>query len=100
MTIGKKLYLGFSAVLAVMFILSLINLATVMREYHARDTVRTTQQDVRAIGDVRSAIMANRLSLGSYLLSGDLREEDKTSKGIRTLQNLLKRSELNTPDVL
>src|SRR5215469_1942621 len=100
MTIGKKLFVGFGAVLAIMFMLSLINLVTVMREYRARDTVRATQQDVRALGDVRSAMMANQLSLGSYLLSGDLREEDKTNKGIIALQNLLKQSELNTSDVL
>jgi methyl-accepting chemotaxis protein len=100
MTIGKKLYVGFGAVLAIMLILSLMNLVTVMREYRARDTVRATQQDVRAIGDVRSGMMANRLALGSYLLSGDLREEEKTNKGISALQNLLKQSELNTSDGL
>ena len=100
MTISKKLYMGFTAVLAIMLFLLLINLFTVKREYAARDTVRATLQDVRAIENVRYHMMENRLFLGSYLLSGDLREEEKTNRGINALQDLLKRSELKTTDVL
>ena len=39
MTIGKKLYLGFGAILAIMLVLFVINIITVRREYSAQDTV-------------------------------------------------------------
>jgi methyl-accepting chemotaxis protein len=100
MTIGKKLYAGFGAVLAIMLILFLINLITVKREYSARDTVRATLEDVRDIAAVRYQMMSNRLFLGSYLLSGDLRDEDKTNRGINALQDLLKQSQGRTADPL
>src|SRR2546422_795218 len=37
--------------------------------------------------------MQNRLNLGSFLLSGDPRDEEKTNKGISELSDLLKRKE-------
>jgi methyl-accepting chemotaxis protein len=93
MTIGKKLYLGFGAILAIILILFMINIATVTREKSARNTASSTQEDVTAIDKVRYQVMENRLYLGNYLLSGDLRDEDKTNKGISDLQQLLKTGE-------
>jgi methyl-accepting chemotaxis protein len=90
MTIGKKLYLGFGAVLAIMLVLFIINIFTVRREYSARATVASTLSDVKAIETVRFQMMENRLYLGNYLLSGDLRDEDKTNKGVSDLASLLK----------
>src|ERR1700675_2912254 len=90
MTIGKKLYSGFGAVLAIMLVLFIINIFTVRREYSARATVASTLADVRAIESVRFQMMENRLFLGNYLLSGDLRDEDKTNKGVSDLSSLLK----------
>jgi len=98
MTIGKKLYVGFGAVLAVMLVLFLINVITVAREYSARGTVTSLLGDVQAIESVRYQLMENRLFLGSYLLSGDLRDEDKTNKGINDLQDALKLSEAKATD--
>ena len=40
MTIGKKLYLGFGAILAIMLVLFIVNVFTVRREYSARAAVR------------------------------------------------------------
>ena len=51
---------------------------------------KSTLADVQTIENVRYKMIENRLSLGNYLLSGDLRDEDKTNKGISELQNLLK----------
>jgi methyl-accepting chemotaxis protein len=90
MTIGKKLYLGFGAILAIMLVLFVVNLFTVRREYAARDAVRSTLVDVQTIEDVRLQMMENRLFLGNYLLSGDLRDEDKTNKGVNDLFSILK----------
>jgi methyl-accepting chemotaxis protein len=98
MTIGKKLYLGFGAVLAIMLILFIINIFTVRREYSARATVASTLSDVKAIESVRFQMMENRLYLGNYLLSGDLRDEDKTNKGVGDLSALLKDVESRAND--
>ncbi len=98
MTIGKKLYLGFGAVLAIMLMLFIINIFTVRREYSARATVASTLSDVKAIESVRFQMMENRLYLGNYLLSGDLRDEDKANKGVNDLSALLKDVETKAND--
>src|SRR5271170_2145856 len=82
MTISKKLYLGFGAILAIMLFLFVINLFTVAREYNARSASAATLADVQTIESIRYQMMENRLFLGNYLLSGDLRDEDKTNKGV------------------
>ena len=98
MTIGKKLYLGFGAVLAIMLVLFIINIFTVRREYSARSTVASTLSDVQAIETVRFQMMENRLYLGNYLLSGDLRDEDKTNRGINDLSQILRDAESKVSD--
>ncbi len=98
MTIDKKLYSGFGGILAIMLALFIINIFTVAREYSARAAVAVTLADVQAIERVRFQMMENRLYLGNYLLSGDLRDEDRTNKGINDLQEILKSSEARAND--
>ncbi|MGH9563875.1 MAG: CHASE3 domain-containing protein, partial [Terracidiphilus sp.] len=98
MTIGKKLYMGFGAILAIMLGLLVINIFTVMRQYSARAEVTATLNDVQAIQNVQYSISENRLNLANYLLSGDLRDEQKTNKGISDLDQLLKDSETKVTD--
>jgi methyl-accepting chemotaxis protein len=98
MTISKKLYVGFGMLIALMIALLAIDIFTVTREYAARDTVKTTQDDKQAIEEVHYQLMENRLFLGSYLLSGDLRDETKTDEGIKELDELLKKSQSKTAD--
>ena len=98
MTIGKKLYAGFGAILAIMLVLFIINIFSVMREYSARNASSATLNDVQTIEDVRFLVMENRLNLGSYLLSGDLRDEDKTNHGINNLLDQLKADEAKAGD--
>jgi methyl-accepting chemotaxis protein len=98
MTIGKKLYLGFGAILAIMLALFIVNIFTVRREYNARSTVASTLSDVKSIESVRFQMMENRLYLGNYLLSGDLRDEEKTTKGVNELSQLLKDAESKVSD--
>jgi CHASE3 domain sensor protein len=93
MTIGKKLYWGFGIILGVISLLFLINIFTVYRQYATRSAVTATLADVQTIEHIRSKMIENRLSLGNYLLSGDLRDEEKTNKGINELQDLLKQGE-------
>ena len=93
MTIGKKLYWGFGAILGVILFLFVINIFTAMRQYATRSAVSSTLSDVQTIEGIRYKMIDNRLSLGNYLLSGDLRDEEKTNKGISELQTLLKEGE-------
>lgn len=98
MTIGKKLYMGFGAVLAIMLVLLVINIFTVMRQYSTRNEVTGTLNDVQAIQSVQYSISENRMNLANYLLSGDLRDEEKTNKGISDLNQQLKDSEGKVTD--
>jgi methyl-accepting chemotaxis protein len=98
MTIGKKLYSGFGIILAIMLTLFIINIFSVVREYSARSGVAATLADVQSIEKVRYRMMENRLYLGSYLLSGDLRDEDRTNKGVSDLQDVLKMTEAHASD--
>jgi methyl-accepting chemotaxis protein len=98
MTISKRLYLGFGAILAIMSVLLVINVVTVVRQYTTRASVSAATEEVKAIDGVRYQVMQNRLSLGSYLLSGDSRDEQKTTQGIEEVQQLLRRSESQTSD--
>ena len=72
-----------------MLCLFIINLFTVRREYTAQDSVRATLSVCNTIENVRFQMMENRLYLGNYLLSGDLRDEDKTNKGVADLLAML-----------
>jgi methyl-accepting chemotaxis protein len=98
MTIGKKLYWGFGIILGVISLLFLINIFTVFRQYATRSAVAATLADVQTIESIRYKMIENRLSLGNYLLSGDLRDEEKTKKGIGELQDLLKQGESKAND--
>jgi len=98
MTIRKKLLWGFGAVLAIMGFLLIVNIFAVVRQYSTQDAVRQTLADVQVIESVRYQIIQNRLTLSTYLLSGDLRDEDRTNKGINELQGLLKDGESKASD--
>ncbi|HYL11242.1 MAG TPA: methyl-accepting chemotaxis protein [Candidatus Acidoferrales bacterium] len=87
MTIGRKLYIGFGSILAALFILFLVNTASVLKERSSLDSVRIVEA-------VRFQIMQNRLNLSSFLLSGDPRDEEKVSKGIAELSNVLKQGQV------
>jgi CHASE3 domain sensor protein len=93
MTIGRRLYQGFGAILGIMVVLLVFNILTVVRQYTAHSAANAATEEVRAIESVRYQVMQNRLSLGSYLLSGDTRDEDKTNKGINDFQQMVKESE-------
>jgi methyl-accepting chemotaxis protein len=93
MTIGKKLYVGFGSILAILFFLFLLNTASVLRERASRADAARALESVRTVEAVRFQIMQNRLNLSSFLLSGDPRDEEKTNRGVAELADLLKKSE-------
>ena len=92
MTIGKKLYVNFGAVLAMVVVLFLVNLIAVQREHNAKAAAAQSQELTEATDRVRFQMMQNRLYLSNYLLSGDTREMDRLTEGIRTLNERIERA--------
>src|SRR6266851_3000980 len=89
MTIGKKLYVNFGAVLAMVLVLFLVNLIAVQREHSAKAAASRALELADATDRVRFQMMQNRLYLSNYLLSGDTREVDRMNEGIRSLNEKL-----------
>ena len=87
MTISKKLYINFGAILAMVVLLFLINMAAVHREHDAKTAAQQSLDMAEATDAVRFQMMQNRLFLGNYLLSGDTREMDRMGEGVRTLSD-------------
>src|SRR3981081_4379847 len=93
MKIGKKLYVGFGSVLAVLVLLFIVNMFAGLRERSARQDASTALESVRAVEAVRYQIMLNRLNLNNYLLSGDPRDEEKVTHGLQDANESMKRGE-------
>src|SRR5713226_8667536 len=93
MTIGKKLYYGFGAILALLVVLVIVNSIAIVHERAARADGEVALESVRTIEALRFQMMQNRLFLGNLLLSGDRREEEKLNAGISEMNALLKKAE-------
>jgi methyl-accepting chemotaxis protein len=89
MTIGKKLYLNFGLILALVVMLCLVNILAVEREHFTRAATARSTELAQASEAVRFQMMQNRLSLSNYLLSGDARDLDNANQGVLRLRDLL-----------
>ncbi len=96
MTIGKRLYLGFGAVVSILLLLFFVNLLAGWRESSARKDATSALENVRTIESVRYQIMLNRHNMDNFLLSGDPRDEEKVNKGFTDIIDLVKRGESQT----
>ena len=90
MTISKKLYLNFGAILALLLVMFIVNLTAVQREHAARASASRALQLAQESEAVRFQMMQNHLYLRNYLLSGDSREVDTMNDGIARLNAMLK----------
>jgi len=99
MTIGKKLYMNFGAVLAMVVVLFLVNLVAVQREHSAKAAASQALQMAATTDKIRFQVMQNRLNLSNYLLSGDTREVDRLNDGMKILLDKLQAGQtLTTSD--
>src|SRR5271168_2128372 len=89
MTIGKKLYVNFGIILSMVVVLFLVNLLAVQREHAAKAAAAASLELADATNEVRFQMMQNRLYLSNYLLSGDTREVERMTEGLRTLNEKL-----------
>lgn len=98
MTIGKKLYSGFGAILLLLSIVFAVNLSALLREHSVLDKAASTRESIQTIESVRYQMMQARLDLRNFLLSGDPRIEAKTNKQEADLMDYLAKSESDTQD--
>jgi len=89
MSIKKKLYMNFGAVLAMVIVLFLVNLVAVQREHSAKAAASQALDMADNTNNIRFQMMQNRLYLSNYLLSGDSREVDRMNDGVRLLNDSL-----------
>ncbi len=93
MTIGKKLYAGFGLILVILVGLFVVNIIAGVKQRSATADAAMALESVRAIEKVRYQIMLNRNNLNNYLLSGDPRDEEKVSRGLTDINDLVKHGE-------
>jgi methyl-accepting chemotaxis protein len=86
-TIGKRLYWSFGAVLAMVIVLFLINILAVQREHAAKAAAANALDLAKHTDTIHAQMMQNRLNLTNYLLSGDTREMDAMTAGVRQLND-------------
>ncbi|HLZ49508.1 MAG TPA: methyl-accepting chemotaxis protein [Candidatus Acidoferrum sp.] len=96
MTIGKRLYLGFGAILVILALLFFVNLGTGLKEQSARKEARAALDNKTTIELVRYQIMLNRHNMDNFLLSGDPRDEERVNKGFTDISELIKRGQAET----
>jgi methyl-accepting chemotaxis protein len=79
MSIGKKLYLGFGSILAIVLVMFGINIFAALNEQSTKkvyeDAIKTTQ----ALGKLDRAMMDNGSRLRDFLLTGDVKDGDLLS---------------------
>ncbi|HJX94041.1 MAG TPA: methyl-accepting chemotaxis protein [Candidatus Acidoferrum sp.] len=96
MTIGKRLYIGFGAILIILGLLFFVNIGAGLREQSARKEDKAALDNKDTIASVRYQIMLNRHNMDNFLLSGDPRDEEKVNKGFGDINDLIKRGEAQT----
>ncbi len=96
MSISKKLYLNFGAILFGVVALFAVILWAVHHEQSTKAAVKQALAMSDTTSHLQFQVMQNRLYLGNYLLSGDSREVEHMNDGVRQLtedlQNALKLS--------
>jgi methyl-accepting chemotaxis protein len=93
MSIGKKLYFGFGAILALVLLLFFVNTLAALREQRTRRESTRSLEMAQATEALRFQMMQNRLYLGNYLLSGDTREAERMNAGMDRFGILIKNAQ-------
>ena len=91
MTVRKKLYLGFGSISAILIVLFAINTAVIVRERSAGQEASRSLERAQELEAVQLSLMQNRLYLENYLLTGDVRQQDKLTQGMGDLEELFRR---------
>jgi methyl-accepting chemotaxis protein len=95
-TIAGKLYAGFGGILAVVIMLTLIDLVAVKHEQTTKEMYKKAIEMSRQMSDLNQATMNNRLHLRNFLLNGDSREADMLTEGVAQVDLLVSKTEETT----
>jgi methyl-accepting chemotaxis protein len=95
MTIAKKLYYGFGGMIALVFLLALVNLGALEREHTAKKKTERSFQLLRDTSALQYELSENQIHLSNYLLSGDSTEAGKVLSGVSDLENAIRHTEEN-----
>jgi methyl-accepting chemotaxis protein len=99
MSISKKLYLNFGAILLGVIVLFAVILWAVHHEQSTKAAAAQALEMRDTTDHIRFQVMQNRLYLGNYLLSGDSREVEHMNDGVRQLTEYLQKgTKLATSD--
>src|SRR5438105_5252046 len=85
MSISKKLYVNFGAVLLAVVVLFTVIVFAVHREQSAKAAASQALEMSETTDHIRFQVMQNRLYLSNYLLSGDSREVERMNEGVHQL---------------
>jgi methyl-accepting chemotaxis protein len=86
MTIGKKLYVGFGVVLALLILLAGISFVAMGKAQSAQEKTARLFEQQRLSADIGFQMMQNRQYLGNYLLTGIGDEAKSLQNGMDNLQ--------------
>ncbi|HVH87039.1 MAG TPA: methyl-accepting chemotaxis protein [Terriglobales bacterium] len=89
MTIAKKLYYGFGAMIALVFLLGLANVGALLREHSAKKHTHRSFQLLRATSALQYQLSQNQIHLNNYLLSGDPAEANSVLTGASQLDQAI-----------
>jgi len=89
MSISKKLYLNFGAILFGVVVLFSVILWAVSHEQATKAAAAQALEMRDTTDHIRFQVMQNRLYLSNYLLSGDSREVERMNDGVRQLTEYL-----------
>jgi methyl-accepting chemotaxis protein len=95
-TISAKLLWGFGAILAIVVVLFMVNLAAAFHEQNSVDTYKKAIEMANQRSALDKAIRDNRLHLRNFLLNGDTRESDLLFKGVNDVEALINKAEETT----
>jgi len=93
MSISKKLYLNFGAILFGVVVLFAVILWAVHHEQSTKAAAAQALEMRDTTDHIRFQVMQNRLYLGNYLLSGDSREVERMNDGVRQLTEHLQNAQ-------
>jgi methyl-accepting chemotaxis protein len=86
MSMSKKLYVNFGIILGMVVLLFGVTWVAIHREQDAKAAAAQALAMTQETDHIHSQIMLNNLYLSNYLLSGDGREVEKLSDGVRDLK--------------
>jgi methyl-accepting chemotaxis protein len=95
MTIGRKLYVGFGSIIAVIVLLFLVDTVVDRREDGARVQTTLALESVQSLEAIQSRMAQMELALDRYLLTGDARQQTKLNTDTQILSGLTATAKLS-----